>query len=246
MIEALCHTRAMNERFTEVQALFFDVFGSVVDWRGSLIADIGAQQIPGLDVERLVDDWRGAYGPSMQRVREGQLPWTNLDELHRTTLEALLAEQGIKPLGGQALDRLNTGWHRLHPWPDSVAGLTALKTAGYQIMPLSNGNRELLTDLAEFAGLPWTRIFSAEDFKHYKPDPAVYLGALNALELEPAQGMMCAAHNYDLKAAQSLGMRTAFWPRPTEYGPRQTKDFAPTGPWDIVARDIGDLAVGMT
>ena len=164
-----------------------------------------------------------------------------LDVLHRRSLEKLVDQLGIKGLSDADLHHLTMGWHRLLPWPDSVAGLTRLK-AKYIISPLSNGNVALLTNMAKFAGLPWDLIMSAELFEHYKPDPETYLGAAKLLCLKPEQVMMVAAHNNDLKAAQSHGLKTAFVARPTEYGPLQKRDFEAKGDWDIVAKDFGGIA----
>jgi 2-haloacid dehalogenase len=164
-----------------------------------------------------------------------------LDVLHRRSLENLVEKFAIKGLTEADLDYLTKGWHRLHPWPDSVAGLTRLKTK-FIISPLSNGNVALLTNMAKFAGLPWDLVTSAELFEHYKPDAETYLGAARLLGLKPAEVMMVAAHNGDLLAAQNNGLKTAFVARPTEYGPLQKVDFEATGNWDVVAKDFGGIA----
>jgi 2-haloacid dehalogenase len=188
-----------------------------------------------------VDAWRGAYVPSMDRVRRGELPWTILDELHRASLELLAPGFGLAGLSAAELDLLTLGWHRLRPWPDAVPGLTRLK-ARYVIAPLSNGNVALLVNLARYAGLPWDMVCAAELFRHYKPDPETYLGAARLLGLAPGEVMMAAAHNSDLQAARNCGLKTAFFPRPTEYGPQQARDFAADSDWTVVATDIEDLA----
>ena len=227
-----------------VKALLFDVFGTVVDWRTSLTADLsawGADRLPGADWAGLVDAWRGAYAPSMDEVRRGVLPWMNLDALHRRSLERIGPDFGVTGLSDAEMDHVNRGWHRLRPWPDSVPGLQALRR-NYILSPLSNGNVALLVDLARSAGLPWDVILCAEVFQRYKPDDEVYLGACRLLSLDPAEVMLCAAHNSDLAAAQRLGLGTAFISRPTEYGPHQSRDLKPEGDWDIVAADIGALA----
>ena len=228
-----------------VKALIFDVFGTVVDWRTSLINDFTRwSQTRGItaDWTALVDGWRAVYAASMDEVRKHpDRGYVILDVLHRRSLERLVEQLGIRGLHEEDLQYLTTGWHRLHPWRDSVAGLMRLK-ARYIISPLSNGNVALLTNMAKFAGLPWDLIMSAELFEHYKPDPETYLGAVRLLCLKPEQVMMVAAHNHDLKAAQELGLRTAFVPRPTEYGPLQKYDFDATGNWDIVASDFGRIA----
>lgn len=225
-------------------AIVFDTFGTVVDWRSSLTADLtafGKERGVDADWPGLVDVWRGAYLPSMQRVRTGELPWTRLDDLHRMSLNRLVKEFGITGLSEADLRHINLGWHRLKPWPDAVAGLTRLKRR-FIIGPLSNGNVALLTNMAKFAGLPWDMVFGSDLFGHYKPDPETYLGVCRLLDLEPGQVMMAAAHNGDLASARKLGLMTAFFPRPQEYGPHQARDFAADQPWDVVAKDIEDMA----
>ena len=226
-------------------AIVFDTFGSVVDWRGSLIADLsayGAKRGIAADWTALVDAWRAAYHPSMERVRKREVPWTKLDDLHRSSLDGLVAKFGITGLTEDDLRHINLGWHRLDPWPDSVAGLTRLKRR-FIIGPLSNGNVALLTKMAKHASLPWDVVFGSDLFGHYKPDPETYLGVARLLDLAPGEVMMAAAHNNDLAAARRSGLMTAFWPRPTEYGPHQKRDFAAEQDWDVVAKDIEDLAV---
>jgi 2-haloacid dehalogenase len=228
----------------DVRAILFDVFGTVVDWRGSLIEELGAWGAArGLTVDwpGLVDAWRGAYAPSMDRVRRGELPWTNLDALHRASLAELAPRFGLVGQTPADMEWVNLGWHRLRPWPDSVPGLVRLRQR-FVLSPLSNGNVALLVDMARAQGLPWDLVLCAEVFRHYKPDPETYLGACELLALDPAQVMLCAAHNADLAAAQRLGLRTGFVARPTEYGPHQARDFGPEGEWDIVASDMQDFA----
>ena len=225
-------------------AIVFDTFGTVVDWRGSLIADLsayGAQRGISADWTALVDAWRASYHPSMDRVRKGEQPWTKLDGLHRASLDTLVAQFGIKGLTEADLRHINLGWHRLHGWPDSVRGLTRLKTK-FIIGPLSNGNVALLTNMAKFAGLPWDTVFGSDLFRHFKPDPETYLGVAELLCVEPGQVMMAAAHNGDLGSARKCGLMTAFFPRPSEYGPHQKRDFKAEQDWDVVAKDIEDLA----
>jgi len=228
-----------------VKALVFDVFGTVVDWRTSLINDFtawGRTRGVTADWTALVDGWRAVYAASMDDVRKHpERGYVILDVLHRRSLEKLVAQQSIQGLTEDDLQYLTLGWHRLHPWPDSIDGLTRLK-AKYIIAPLSNGNVALLTNMAKFAGLPWDLIMSAELFQHYKPDPETYLGAARLLCLRPEQVMMVAAHNHDLNAAQKLGLKTAFVARSSEYGPLQKYDFDATGQWDIVTMDFGGIA----
>lgn len=229
----------------EVKALVFDVFGTVVDWRTSLIDDLSQwakQKEIEADWTALVDAWREAYVPSMNAVRNDPAKgFLKLDVLHRQSLDKLIERFGIKGLSEADRDHINRGWHRLKPWPDSASGLGRLKTR-FIISPLSNGNVLLLTNMAKNAGLPWDLILGAEIFEHYKPDPETYLGAARLLSMSPGEVMMVAAHNNDLKAAQSHGLKTAFVPRPTEYGAYQKRDFEATGDWTMVVKDFNDLA----
>lgn len=238
---------------SNVKAMVFDVFGTVVDWRTSLINDLtrwGGERCISADWTSLVDAWRQAYVPSMDEVRKKpEKDFLKLDVLHRQSLDRLVADfkvtrKGGKPLTEDELTYINLGWHRLVPWPDSVEGLARLKVK-YTIAPLSNGNVALLTNMAKHSGLPWDLILSAELFLHYKPDPETYLGAARLLSLEPDEVMMVAAHNNDLAAAQKLGLKTAFVPRVTEYGPLQNRDFKAEGDWDVVAEDFNSLAAAM-
>ncbi len=229
---------------TTVKAMVFDTFGSVVDWRGSIIRDLtrwGNENGFAADWAAFADKWRGMYQPSMEQVRNGQRPWTILDVLHRESLDVLIEEFGLQAMTEAQRVYVNCVWHRLDGWPDSVGGLSRLKSK-YIIAPLSNGNVSLLTDIAKYTGLPWDLNLSTEIFHCYKPQPQSYLGVCAILQLEPGEVMMCAAHNDDLLAARKAGLKTAFWPRPNEYGPHQTKNLTASEPWDIVATDIRDLA----
>ena len=232
----------------EVKALVFDVFGTVVDWRSCITREgqklAKRKGITNVDWEEFADAWRGGYGPSMNLVRTGKLPWTRIDDLHRMVLDELLEKFGIEGLSEEEKVDFNKAWHRLDGWPDSAAGLTRLKTR-YVIGTLSNGNVALLTNMAKHAGLPWDCILSAELAKHYKPDPETYLMAADILGLEPSQVMMSAAHKNDLKAARAQGLKTAFIPRPGEHGPRREVDTSPEDWIDVVATDFNDLAAKM-
>jgi len=224
-------------------AMLFDVFGTCVDWRTSVMREVAAvAKAKGvtLDAAAFADAWRANYQPSMEVVRAGKRPYAPLDMLHRETLVKLCAEYGLE-LSETETDDLNFAWHRLDPWPDTVAGLDRLRTK-FILSPLSNGNVRLLVDMAKRAKLPWDTVLSTEVFKAYKPQPQTYLGAVEMLGLRPDQVMMVAAHNSDLRAAQQLGLKTAFIARPTEYGAHQKIDFAPDGEWTFVARDFVHLA----
>jgi 2-haloacid dehalogenase len=235
---------ARPARFLGVKALVFDVFGTVVDWRGSIIRE-GTQwgKGRGLEVDwaRFADRWRAGYAPAMDRVRRGALPWMKIDAIHRMILSELLEEFAIPGLTGEEKDHWNRVWHRLAPWPEAVAGLTRLKQS-YIIATLSNGNVSLLVDMAKSAGLPWDMVLSAELFHHYKPDRETYLGAADLLGCKPAELMMVAAHPGDLRAASVCGLRTALVPRPLEHGPAGKPEAASGGPFDVVARDFLELA----
>jgi 2-haloacid dehalogenase len=227
-----------------VKALVFDTFGTIVDWRGSIIAEGAAWgKTKGLQIDwaHFADRWRAGYAPAMDKVRKGELPWTRLDGLHRMMLDQLLVEFGIGGLTEEEKDHWNRVWHRLKPWSDSVAGLTRLKRK-FTIAPLSNGNIGLLTDMAKNSGLPWDVILGAELVRHYKPDREVYLSAADFLGIKPEEVMMVAAHSGDLKAARGYGLRTGFIHRPNEYGPGRQPDKANPGDFDVVSTDTVDLA----
>ena len=227
-----------------VKALTFDVFGTVVDWRSSIIEEgraLGRSKNIEADWAAFADAWRSRYQPSMARVRDGEMPWTNLDSLHRASLDKLLEEFAITTLDEGEKDDLNRAWHRLRPWPDSVEGLGRLKKH-YILATLSNGNVALLVNMAKNAGLPWDAILGAEVTKHYKPQPQCYLMTAQLLGLAPQQCMLVAAHNDDLLAAGALGYRTAFVGRLTEYGPGQQADLEAEHPFDIVAESFNDQA----
>ena len=226
-----------------MKALAFDVFGTVVDWRSAVIRngeELGRKKDLEVDWAAFADEWRGRYAPSMDRVRRGEKPWTNLDALHRNSLEELLREFEIKGLAEEEKDHLNKVWHRLDPWPDSVAGLTRLKER-YVITTLSNGNVALLTNMAKRAGLPWDLILSAELVRHYKPDPETYLMVPRLLDLRPEEVMLVAAHPSDLRHAQENGLKAAYIPRPLEWGPEGEAE-EPDTSFDLVAEGLADLA----
>jgi 2-haloacid dehalogenase len=226
------------------KALAFDVFGTVVDWRSSIIRELEAfGRLHGVDADwpAMADGWRAGYAPAMNRVRGGELPWTRIDDLHRMVLDGLLAEAGITQIAEDDIDHLNRAWHRLDPWPDSVAGLARLRER-FVITTLSNGNVSLLTNMAKRAGLPWDCVISAELFRHYKPDPEAYLGCADLLGVAPGELMLVAAHPSDLRAARDAGLRTAYVARPQEYGPNQRPPRMDDGEFDFTATDFLDLA----
>jgi 2-haloacid dehalogenase len=227
-----------------VKALTFDVFGTVVDWRSSLIREgesLGKAKGLSVDWAKFADSWRGLYQPAMDEVRSGRRQWTKLDDLHRESLDKLLAQFGIKGLTEAETDHLNRAWHRLDPWPDSVPGLTRLKRK-FVLATLSNGNVALIVNMAKYGGLPWDAVLGAEVARHYKPQPECYRTTAALLGLAPGECMMVAAHNGDLGHASEVGLRTAFVPRPNEHGPGSNRDVTPARQWDIVAKDFQDLA----
>lgn len=229
-----------------MKACLFDVFGTVVDWRTSVSRELAgfARQkgLAGIDWLEFAVEWRKLYQPSMEEVRSGRRAWTILDVLHRESLDALVQRYGIRGLSEAELDHLNRAWHRLDPWPDVVPGLERLKKK-LVIAPCSNGNIALMVNMAKRAGLPWDCVLGAETARAYKPLPEAYLAACRHLGLRPAEVMMVAAHNGDLKAAKAQGLATAFVPRPTEHGPGQRTDLAADPACvDVAARDFVDLA----
>ena len=228
----------------DVKLLVFDTFGTVVDWRSGVIAEgeqLGRTKHLTVDWAAFADAWRAGYGPAMNRVRNGQLPWTKLDVLHRMTLDDLIVRFKIDGLSEDEKAHFNRVWHRLKGWPDSPAGLTRLKKR-FVIAPLSNGNVSLLTEMGKFAGLPWDCILSTELVRHYKPDKETYLMPGEFFDLKPAAVMMVAAHPGDLDAAKALGLKTAYVHRPLEYGPARPSTMPAAGKYDFLAKDMKDLA----
>jgi len=220
--------------------LAFDIFGTVVDWHGSIVRELEVLY-PQVDGNAFALAWRAGYQPAMQRVRSGELGWVRIDELNRMILDAMLPAFGLEHLSEAERQYLNRVWHRLDAWPDSVAGLLRLKSR-YTLCTLSNGNIGLLTNMAKRAGLPWDCILSAEVFRAYKPDPATYLGVAKVFDVAPEQVMLCAAHHDDLAAARACGLQTAYIERPLEFGAAQVKDVSPQAGNDWHARDIVQLA----
>jgi 2-haloacid dehalogenase len=247
-LPALAQARAADKQamgpMPDVQVLVFDTFGTVVDWRSAVIAEgeqLGRAKGLSVDWPAFADAWRGGYGPAMNQVRRGDLPWTKLDVLHRMVLDQLLVRFKIDGLAEDEKKHLNRIWHRLKGWPDSAAGLTRLKKR-FVIAPLSNGNVSLLTNMAKFAGLPWDCILSTELVRHYKPDKETYLMPGEFFDLPPASVMMVAAHAGDLDAAKALGLKTAYVHRPLEYGPGKAAAPPAAGRFDFLVKDLRELA----
>jgi 2-haloacid dehalogenase len=242
-------TQTLKPELASVKACVFDVFGTVVDWRSSVIAAAttwGKAKGLHMDWAEFTDRWRGGYKPAMDKVRNGDIPWTNLDDLHRMILEDLLKQYKIEGLSEEEKVQWAHVWRWLKPWPDSVEGLTRLKKK-YILSPMSNGNVALMTSLAKFAGLPWDLILGSDIVRHYKPHREMYLSAPFYLDLKPEEVLMCAAHFGDLRAASSYGLRTAFIYRPNEYGDGGVgvPDKAKPGVFDVVSESIVDLAQQM-
>jgi len=226
-----------------VKALFFDVFGTLVDWRSSVAREAeGILDTLGyrLDWPDFADAWRAEYQPGMEAVRTGRIPFSKLDRLHRLNLARFAPRFGLELLSDEVLDDLTLVWHRLDAWPEVPAALKRLRRK-FRIAPVSNGNISLMVDLARRNDFPWDAILGAEVAGDYKPKPRVYLAACEAFDLAPAQCMMVAAHSGDLAAAAQSGLRTGHIARPNEYGP-DTGERAPTVKVDFAAKDLADLA----
>ena len=227
-----------------IKAILFDTFGTVVDWRTSIVrqlSEFGNRKEIQVDWESFTDAWRAGYQPGMDPVRRGQRPWVNIDIIHRERLDELLAQFGVAALTESEKEDLNKVWHRLDPWPDSVRGIIRLKQQ-YIVSTFSNGSFACLVNMAKYGGLPWDCIFCADIVRHFKPDPETYLGVVDFFGVKPHEVMLAAAHNYDLRHAQIHGMRTAYINRPTEFGPNQTTDLRAEGDWDIGVDNISLLA----
>jgi 2-haloacid dehalogenase len=227
-----------------VKILAFDVFGTVVDWHGSIKREVGALNL-GIDADKFALAWRAGYAPAMKRVMSGELGWTKIDDLHRMILDEVLTEFGVTQLTEPEKNQLNLAWHRLDAWPDVVEGLTRLKSR-YIITTLSNGNISLLTNMAKRAGLSWDCVLSAEVFRAYKPHPDTYLGVARTFDLKPEEVMLVAAHHNDLAAARECGLKTAYVERPLEYGENNIKDVSPRAENDFHAKDFIDLSAQLS
>jgi 2-haloacid dehalogenase len=228
----------------QIRVLFFDVYGTVVDWRGPLLdrlADLGARRGAVVDAPAFVDDWKAGYRPGMDAVNAGERPWATVRGLLRERLEALLPAHGLADLDPGERDELTRGWCASRPWPDAAPALARLRRR-YTLCTLSNGDVACLVAMARAGGLPWDCVLCAEIFRRYKPAEEVYTGALALLDVAPAQAMLVAAHNYDLRAARALGLRTAFVRRPLEHGPGQRTDLAAEEDWDLTGEDLGGVA----
>ena len=223
----------------KIKVLAFDIFGTVVDWHSSIVQELERLAL-NIDANQFALDWRAGYRPAMDQVVSGQQPWISIDDIHRLILDELLVKYQISTLSEAQKNDLNYIWHRLNPWPDTVAALNQLKQ-DYIICTLSNGNIRLLVDLAKYAKLPWDTIFSAENFKAYKPSPKTYLGVADLLNVAPRQVMMVATHQDDLAAARGCGLRTAYIERAFEYGAAQLKDSSPCIDNNLHATDLLNL-----
>ena len=230
---------------TKPKVIAFDIFGTVVDWHGSISEEVQKLKLP-VDANAFATAWRKGYQPAMARVRSGELPWTKIDDLHRMILDKILVDFAITHLSESEKQHLNLVWHRLNPWPDTVRGLTLLKSK-FTIVTLSNGNLGLLANMAKNASLPWDLILSAEVFRHYKPDPETYLGVAEIFDLPPHDVMLAAAHKDDLLAAHQCGLQTAFIERPFEFGTDHIRqDLHQESFTNYHAKDMLDLAAQLT
>ena len=228
---------------TSIRAMFFDVFGTLVDWRTGVAREADRALGPlgyTLDWTSFADAWRAEYQPGMEEVRAGRIPFSKLDLLHRRNLERFMPRFGLTDVSESVRHELTLAWHRLDAWPDVPAALKRLQKK-FLLAPVSNGNISLMVDLARRNSFPWDAILGAEIAGDYKPKPRVYLAACEAFDLDPAQCMMVAAHSNDLAAAAACGLRTAHVARPGEYGPG-TGERVSTVPVDFAAADLADLA----
>lgn len=233
-----------------VRAVLFDTFGTVVDWRTGIsraVQEFADRHRIGIDATDFATRWRARYQPAMHRVRTGARPYVTLDILHRENLDEVLSQYGltVAAFADEELDTLARAWRELPPWPDSVAGIAALKRH-YIVGPLSNANTSLLVDMAKLSGLGWDVVLGTDVSRAYKPDPAAYLAPVALLGLDPGEVMLAAAHNDDLAAARNTGLATAFIARPGEHGPGQTRDLTPESDWDASASSITELAGTLT
>jgi 2-haloacid dehalogenase len=227
-----------------IQALTFDVFGTVVDWRTSVAREAEARLEPrgfGLDWGAFADGWRARYLPAMAKVSDGSRPFVILDVLHRENLVELLKETGVEGLSETEIDELNLAWHRLDPWPDAPEGMARLKRR-FILASLSNGNVRLMVDMARRAGLAWDAILGAEVARAYKPQPEAYDSAARMLALDPGECLMVAAHPADLAAARARGFRTAYVHRPLERGPGREPPRPAVGTFDFEVDNFLELA----
>lgn len=229
----------------EIKAVIFDVFGTVVDWRSgvaTVCADCFLEKNIVFDPYEFADLWRAEYQPTMEKIRSGNRGYVPLDILHLENLNHIITKVNLSELFDENEKHLlNKAWEKLPPWPESIAGLNALAKQ-FTIAPCSNGSVSLMTNLAKFGELPWHTIVGAEIAKNYKPHPSVYQKSVEKLGLKANQVIMAACHNEDLVAARKAGLKTAFFPRPTEHGPNQSKDLEATSDWDFIAKDLEDFS----
>lgn len=226
-------------------ALLFDVFGTCVDWYRSVAATLHSVQrslsAVDADIPAMTLAWRQAYFDGMAEVKAGRKPWRRVDVIHREALDRLLVDYGMDALDERGRAQLNQVWHQLAPWPDSAEGLRRIRRH-CRVATLSNGNLDLLIDLARHGDLTWDMLFCSDLFEHFKPDPETYLGACRLLDLAPERVMMVACHRSDLQAAASFGLKTAFVHRPREFGGNRAADEAVKGEFNLLASDFIDLA----
>lgn len=239
----------MGNAASGIEAIIFDVFGTIVDWRSGVANEASrffAEKSIETDPHEFADAWRGEYQPAMERIRTGGRGYVSLDTLHRENLEIVLDRYGISDrFSDEEKAEFNRAWEKLPPWPDSVPALTRLKQ-DFIIAPCSNGSIALMTRLAKFGGLPWDAIVGADIAGTYKPQPGAYLKSASALGVAPESVLMVAAHNDDLAAARACGLKTAFFGRPNEHGSHAKAETDATSDWDYIAIDAANLAEKLT
>jgi 2-haloacid dehalogenase len=228
-----------------IKAVIFDTYGTVVDWRSSIATEANTMAknigITTFDGDSFADAWRAGYEPKMKEVRDGLRSWTTNDVLHRERLDDIIPVFGLNNLDDNQRTELNQAWHRLSPWPDSVPGITRLKSK-YIVSTFSNGSYRLLLNMAKNASIPWDSILCSDVFHAFKPSKKCYLGAIDLLGGVPETIMLCAAHNYDLSRGRKFGMQTAYVDRPLESGPKKTHDLKAEKNWDIITTSIEGVA----
>ncbi|MEX2164278.1 MAG: haloacid dehalogenase type II [Sulfuricaulis sp.] len=231
----------------DLRAILFDLFGTVLDWRGSIIdelAKFGKKHRYEANWSEFADRWRAGFRTFQSRIAKGETSWMTMDEIHRSVLDRLLKELAVPGLKDEEISNLNSAWHRLRPWPDAVEGIVRLKRQ-YMVSPLSNGNLSMLIAASKHAGLPWDCVLSSAMFASYKPDPKVYRGAASLLGLATREVMLVAAHAYDTDGARAIGFKTSYVFRPEEFGPGRGEDPGDTSRFDFVAADFLELAAAL-
>lgn len=229
---------------SNVRALTFDVGGTVFDWHSSISAEVqrlADDRGVSVDVSRFANDWRRGMFQRLDKVRSGELPWANADEIHRRVLDDVAPSFAALELTSSDLDELNLVWHRLNVWEDAPAAIKRLR-GRYTVVVLTVLSWAIAVYSSEANDLQWDGILSCEFLGHYKPSPEAYLAGVNLLGVRPEETMMVAGHYGDLRAAMSAGLHSAFVSRPGERGPGDSTETEPQPDFDINASDFTDLA----